>query len=147
MIVFLVVGLVLVGSGLWFKNYDEKLKNRCTEPITATVDGYHTDTSRSSDGTYSTYYFPVFKYTYDGVEYTTQSNYGSGEYMYSEGDEVALMINPDNAKEIYDSSNRSNVVVNVLIGIGLSIILFILVVLFGVYLLRRKKRELEDTFN
>lgn len=56
MMIFLIVGVVLVCSGLWFKNYDKGVKERCTESVQAIVDGYQSSSSRHSDGTYSTSY-------------------------------------------------------------------------------------------
>ena len=37
MMIFLIVGVVLVCSGLLFKNYDKGVKERCTESIQAVV--------------------------------------------------------------------------------------------------------------
>lgn len=147
MIVFLIVDVVFVCSGLWFKNYDEGMKDRCTEYVQAIVDDYKSSSSRNNDGTYSISYFPVFSYTFDGVEYTKQSNYGSGEPKYSKGDVVEIKVNPNDATEFFNPSDRSDIVYNVLIGVGMSLILIIVMVLFGVYLICQRKKELEDRFN
>lgn len=147
MIVFLIVGVVFVCSGLWFKNYDEGMKDRCTESVQAIVDDYKSSSSRNNDGTYSICYFPVFSYTFDGMEYTKQSNYGSGEHKYSKGDVVEIKVNPNDATEFFNPSDRSDIVYNVLIGVGMFLILIIVVVLFGVYLIGQRKKELEDRFN
>ena len=147
MVVFLIVGVVFVCSGLWFKNYDEGMKDRCTESVQAIVDDYKSSSSRHNDGTYSMSYFPVFRYTFDGMEYTKQSNYGSGEPKYSKGDVVEIKVNPNDATEFFNPSDRSDIVYNVLIGVGMSLILIIVMVLFGVYLICQRKKELEDRFN
>lgn len=147
MMVFLIVGVVFVCSGLWFKNYDKELKDRCTESVQAIVDDYQSSSFRHNDGTYSTSYFPVFRYTFDGVEYTKQSNYGSGEPKYSKGDVVEIKVNPDDATEFFDPSDRSDIVYNVLIGVGMFLILIIVAVSFGVYLINQRRKELEDRFN
>ena len=147
MMVFLIVGIILVCSGLWFKNYDKGVKERCTESVQAVVDGYQSSSSSHSDGTSSTSYFPVFSYTYDGRDYTKQSNYGSGETKYSKGDVVEIMVNPNNATEFFNPSDRSDIVYNVLMGIGLTFILIVVVVSFGVYLINKRRKELEDRFN
>ena len=147
MMIFLIVGVVLVCSGLWFKNYDKGVKERCTESVQAVVDGYQSSSSRHSDGTYSTSYFPVFNYTYNGIDYTKQSNYGSGEPKYSKGDVVEIKVNPNDATEFFNPSDRSDIVYNVLMGIGLSFILIVVVVSFGVYLINKRRKELEDRFN
>ena len=147
MMIFLIVGVILVCSGLWFKNYDKGVKERCTESVQAVVDGYQPSSSRHSDGTYSTSYFPVFNYTYDGIDYTKQSNYGSGEPKYSKGDVVEIRVNPNDATEFFNPSDRADIVYNVLMGIGLSFILIVVVVSFGVYLINKRRKELEDRFN
>lgn len=147
MLVFLIVGVVFVCSGLWFKNYDKGMKKRCTEYIHAIVDDYKLSYSRHNDGTYSMSYFPVFSYTFDGMEYTKQSNYGSGEPKYSKGDVVEIRVNPNDATEFFDPSDRSDIVYNVLIGVGMFLILIIVVVSFGVYLINKRRKELEDRFN
>lgn len=147
MIVFLIVGVVFVCSGLWFKNYDEGMKDRCTEYVQAIVDDYKSSSSRNNDGTYSISYFPVFSYTFDGMKYTKQSNYGSGEPKYSKGDVVEIKVNPNDATEFFDPSDRSDIVYNVLIGVGMFLILIIVVVSFGVYLINQRRKELEDRFN
>lgn len=147
MIVFLIVGVVFVYSGLWFKNYDEGMKDRCTESVQAIVDDYKSSSSRHNDGTYSMSYFPVFRYTFDGIEYTKQSNYGSGEPKYSKGDVVEIKVNPNDATEFFNPSDRSDIVYNVLMWIGLSFILIVVVVSFGVYLINKRRKELEDRFN
>lgn len=147
MLVFLIVGVVFVCSGLWFKNYDKGMKDRCTESVQAIVDDYKLSSSRHNDGTYSMSYFPVFSYTFDGIEYTKQSNYGSGEPKYSKGDVVEIRVNPNDATEFFDPSDRSDIVYNVLIGVGMFIIFIIVVVSFGVYLIGQRRKELEDRFN
>lgn len=147
MVVFLIVGVVFVCSGLWFKNYDEGMKDRCTESVQAIVDDYQSSSSRHNDGTYSMGYFPVFRYTFDGMEYTKQSNYGSGEPKYSKGDVVEIKVNPNNATEFFDPSDRSDIVYNVLICVGMFLILIIVVVSFGTYLINQRRKELEDRFN
>lgn len=147
MVVFLIVGVVFVCSGLWFKNYDKGMKERCTESVQAIVDGYKSSSSRHNDGTYSMSYFPVFSYTFNGMEYTKQSNYGSGDPKYSKGDVVEIRVNPNDATEFFDPSDRSDIVYNVLIGVGMFIIFIIVVVSFGVYLIGQRRKELEDRFN
>lgn len=147
MVVFLIVGVVFVCSGLWLKNYDKGMKERCTESVQAIVDGYKSSSSRHNDGTYSMSYFPVFSYTFDGMEYTKQSNYGSGEPKYSKGDVVEIKVNPTDATEFFDPSDRSDIVYNVLIGVGMFLILIIVVVSFCVYLINKRRKELEDRFN
>ena len=147
MLVFLIVGVVFVCSGLWFKNYGKGMKERCTESVQAIVDDYKSSSSRHNDGTYSISYFPVFRYIFDGMEYTKQSNYGSGEPKYSKGDAVEIKVNPNDATEFFDPSDRSDIVYNVLIGVGMFLILIIVVVSFGVYLIGQRRKELEDRFN
>ena len=144
---FFIVGVVFVCSGLWFKNYDKGMKDRCTESVQAVVTDYKSSSSRHNDGTYSISYFPVFSYTFDGVEYTKQSNYGSGEPKYSKGDVVGIRVNPNDATEFFNPSDRSDIIYNVLMGIGLSFILIVVVVSFGVYLINKRRKELEDRFN
>lgn len=147
MLVFLIVGVVFVCSGLWFKNYDKGMKDRCTESVQAIVDDYKLSSSRHNDGTYSMSYFPVFSYTFDGMEYAKQSNYGSGEPKYSKGDVVEIKVNPTDATEFFDPSDRSDIVYNVLIGVGMFLILIIVVVSFCVYLINQRRKELEGRFN
>lgn len=147
MIVFFIVGVVFVCSGLWLKNYDKGMKDRCTESVQAVVADYKSSSSSHNDGTYSMSYFPVFSYTFDGVEYTKQSNYGSGEPKYSKGDVVEIKVNPNDATEFFDPSDRSDIVYNVLISVGMFLILIIVVVLFGTYLINQRRKELEDRFN
>lgn len=147
MVVFLIVSVVFVCSGLWFKNYDKGMKERCTESVQAIVDDYKSSSSRDNDGTYSTSYFPVFNYTYNGIDYTKRSNYGSGEPEYSKGDIVEIKVNPGDATEFFNPSDRSDIVYNVLIGVGMFLILIIVAVSFGVYLINQRRKELEDRFN
>lgn len=141
MVVFLIVGVVFVCSGFWFKNYDKGMKERCTESVQAIVDDYKSSSSRHNDGTYSMSYFPVFSYTFDGMEYTKQSNYGSGEPKYSKGDVVEIRVNPNDATEFFDPSDRSDIVYNVLICVGMFLILIIVVVSFCVYLINQEGRN------
>lgn len=141
----LLISLCCIGSGLWtFKDHNTKLKN-CTEQVTAVVTENIVTKSKKRVGTGNSStkrrhyrkvknYTPVFKFEYDGKDYSVKgrkTEYSSTFYV---GEKVELKINPSDPSEYYqvnDNSYSHSGKVFMIMGMGLLI--------FGIFMIIKFK--------
>ena len=97
-------------------------KESCTEPVTATVVRMerrisHTTTGKRHRRTTTTNYAPVFKYEYNGREYTYTSSVATHPPQFKEGEQVTIRVNPANPNEIYYEPSGGTVFMTVVFRI------------------------------
>ncbi|MDE6025440.1 MAG: DUF3592 domain-containing protein [Lachnospiraceae bacterium] len=125
--------MMLLGINL-FVNSIVKMR-KCTETVTAVVvDEVITHSERKdADGyhTVSDYHKPVFRYDYNGREYTVISEEGSDPPRYNIGDYTELKIDPSNPEYYYEPSSNITFILGTIFGtLGLVGTTIFLVVIF-----------------
>ena len=101
----LLIGLAFIAVSA---HMHKKTRHNCTAQADAEVTGYETKTDTLFDerrvGTNThlpvTMYYPVFKYTVKGVEYTASGKRGRGSMKWKEGARLPIQYNPQDPKEI-----------------------------------------------
>lgn len=119
-LVFGSIGLLLLGLGAWFGVKANDFSNRAVKAV-GTVERMVERQSRSDDkmSTYITY-APVIRYQFDGKEHTFTSPVSSSDPEYEVGDEVELLVDPENPRDAsIDSFMGTWFVTALLSGMGL----------------------------
>lgn len=94
-IIVMIFGVIASIIGIVFLVIYSVKKTNCTLEVTALVVYLDKDTS-FDDGTYSESYAPVFYYEVDGNDFMETYNLYSNPSQYEVGDQVDLLVNPDN---------------------------------------------------
>lgn len=97
-----IFGMVFFLFGAFMLNsYGDK--KSCTEPVDARVVRLveHKSSSTGRHKRRSVTYAPVFKYEYNGTEYTYESTVGTYPAEFSSGEHVTVWVNPSDPKKIY----------------------------------------------
>ena len=123
------IGLCILGIlfciAAWciYYTYAKKLR-ACTASVRAEIIDMVVETSREGMnlGYYRESYYPVFRYTYNHVEYTTQSNLGYSKGKETIGDIGELLINPDNPEQIFRNSRTWKHLFYLFLLVGLGIL-------------------------
>ncbi len=104
--IFTFIGILFLCIGIGLFISDKNDSQACTEKVTAVVTDIRSQESsqRDSDGyvSYTTTYSPVFQFTYNGKQYTVNSNLYSNPCNYSVGQRTEIYCNPDNPTKIYE---------------------------------------------
>ena len=109
-LIFFVVGAV-IGA------VENKKKKRCTEEVAAVVIENRTVRSTSGNHGHSVTYSPVFRYTYNGKEYETQTGYSSSPAVFSVGEKTTLFVDPDSPSSIYCPRLKVGKILSIVFGI------------------------------
>lgn len=94
-------------------------KSSCTEQVIAEVVKMveHRSTGTGRHKMSGTTYAPVFKYEYDGKEYSYISNVAANPPEYSAGERVTIWVNPNNPNKIYYKPGGTSVLLSVVFRI------------------------------
>lgn len=95
---FLGIGLIFFVVGIGIGIHDRNMKKRCSEEATAVVIENKTS---FSDGDSSPTYSPVFRYTFNGTEYTQDTGYSSDPPVFEVGDKTEIFVDPSDPHKIY----------------------------------------------
>ena len=137
LVVMLFVGGVFAGIGFVIRSGINKAKEVCTVEVSAKV----IDMKRGSGDDTST---PVYRYEYNGQQYTYSSSIYTNMPKYHTGDEVDIMISPDDPSVVYvpgDTNTRMFSLVFIVIG---SVMIVMGVVVFAVIAAAAKKNRSEE---
>lgn len=94
--VFLVlVGLCGLGIIVNYVQDDYKFTQQAFRIPATVIDIVELESVNEDEGTRSTGYFPVFKYSYQGAEHTHQSKVNFGQGNYKIGETVNVFMNPE----------------------------------------------------
>ena len=78
----------------------EERKAACVTVTTATVQEIKEVRTRNVDE-YNYSWYPIYQYYVNGEMIVQQSEFGSGQDTFQQGQQVTLYYNPDNPKEIF----------------------------------------------
>lgn len=109
-LIFFIVGAVLGAV-------ENNKKKRCTEEVAAVVIENRTVRSTSRNHGQSITYSPVFRYTYNGTDYETQTGYSSSPAVFSVGEKTTLFVDPDSPKTIYCPKLKIGKILSVIFSI------------------------------
>lgn len=107
--------------------YSKKLK-LCTTCVKAEIIDMAVETSRVMDSYYRQSYYPIFRYTYNNVEYTAQSNLGYTKGREAIGDIEELFINPNNPEQIFRNKSTWKHLFYLFLLVGLGILAIAVVI-------------------
>ncbi|MBR6253282.1 MAG: hypothetical protein IKR04_05565 [Clostridia bacterium] len=129
-LLFFVPATILLACGLFRLFRVLIYKDKCTEKVSATI----TDFKYIEYMRFSYYKSPIYKYTYDGVEYNVKSKmcYLEKSDDKNKGHLVYLMINPNKPSQIYDCTSKY------VADTAFYIVFAIIVSFFGFYILFNK---------
>lgn len=96
-VVVLGIAAVFIGIGILLGRIPDLAYKNCTEEVQAIV----TDNVKKDD-TYS----PEFTFEYNGKKYTVVSNASTNPPMFSEGEEVNILIDPENPERIHPPMDK-----------------------------------------
>ncbi len=115
----LILGVVLVGAGIFTYFRGNELAKVCTEKTTATVVSMREefDTSSNTEGMRYIYY-PIVEYQVNGNSIRKELGSGSNPPAYSVNDTVEILYNPNKAEEFIVAGENQNIVWIILTGIG-----------------------------
>jgi len=126
-------GILFIAFGSLFFAFQAGEAKRCTQEATATLVEYAEETSKDSDGHYSTSYFPIVSYKAGGKTITTQDNSGSGAQPYEIGEKIAIKYDPDNPESFLIVGDNSAVKAGLIgVVIGVALIIFELLMKLGI---------------
>lgn len=106
----LLVGLMLIGFGVFWLVDNAAQNKRCSEEVTGTVVRIEQQQVRSR-----TEHRPVFQYEYNGQSYTFAGYFERTNY-YNVGQKVKLRINPNDTTDAYISERSSWHLFAIMIG-------------------------------
>ncbi len=121
LIVCLIVGLIFIVIGcliFYFQKQDEKI---CTDKVDGVVVELvaRKSTSTRKNHHSSTTYAPVYEYDYKGHHYRVQSSISSSPASFSVGEQVEIMVDPDDPSHIYVPADKaSRLICIIFAGIG-----------------------------
>lgn len=115
----LILGIVLVGAGIFTYFRGNELARVCTEKSTATVVNMREefDTSTNTEGMRYLYY-PIIEYQASGATVKGELGSGSNPPAYSINDKVEILYNPSKTSEFIVAGENQNIVWIILTGLG-----------------------------
>lgn len=100
-IVLVLVGLVFAGVGGFLIWRGKNLEKVCTVQVGGIVSDNFLSV-KYKKGRRRESYYPIFKYSVGGIEYTQQSSFGTGRSpKFAIGQSVKVFYNPSNPKQYY----------------------------------------------
>lgn len=123
-LIFAAVGGVVIGGYIGEKN-------RCTFETKGQVVELKAYTTASGKSRHRTTYHPIYAYEYNGQSYTHTDRVGSNPPSYSVGEEVRIMVNPDDPTEIYLPDSKAGWFVGgafAAIGFAVMLVSFIILI-------------------
>lgn len=97
--IFMVLGSIMLSVVVYITYSNYQFSKRAI-PVRGIVLEYNSYYSTDSDGGGSTMFTPTFEYSYNGRKYTYTSNTSSSSKEYNEGDEVEVLVDPDDPDSV-----------------------------------------------
>lgn len=127
----LIIGIILIGVGVFTYFRSNELARVCTERTTATVVSMREDFESSTDTDGMRYvYYPIVEYQANGTTIKGELSSGSNPPAYSVNDTVEILYNPNKTSEFIVAGENQNITWIIFSGLGVifigaSIFLFI----------------------
>lgn len=131
------VGLFFTGFGLYLIRENRQLSSRCTAEVPGVV-----AEMQESYGNSGTLYSPVFEYSFNGMDFRQESNIASSPPKFSAGEEVTVMVNPDDPYEyIVQGYTEKSTMAKVFIILGLVMTAFFLLIAYHFHRINKDEEE------
>ncbi len=115
----LLIGVVLIGVGIFTYFRNNELAKVCTEKTTATVVSMREDYEFATDSEGARYvYYPVIEYQAGGSTVRGEITNGSNPPIYSVNDTIEIFYNPNKTSEFIVVGENQSIFWIVLCGIG-----------------------------
>lgn len=98
-LIFMSLGILMLAFGFYFF-YDNYQFAKRAVPVVGHVVDYDSYYSTDDDGGGSTMYTPIYEYTYQGNKKTHASSVSSSGRDFDIGEEVEILVDPDDPNEI-----------------------------------------------
>ena len=102
--IFTFVSLIVIVMGVCLNINNKKLKERCTDTVTASVVENIIENTRKEIE--NSYYRPVFDFTYNGNHYRVKSNTSQKPALFELGEKTELKVNPSDPNEFYVPADK-----------------------------------------
>ena len=103
-LIFIILGIVFFGNGIFITMNRSHLSKVCTESITATVTSCNKRTTRSSKGRKNTRYITYVSFSADGNKYTFQLPEKTSDHTV--GSSYEIKYNPNDPNECLDPKDK-----------------------------------------
>jgi tetrahydromethanopterin S-methyltransferase subunit G len=113
-LIFMSIGMVLLVVAGYFV-YDHQQFEKTAVTVTGTVVDFHSYVS-NNDNSSTTMYSPIFEYEYEGKKYTHVSTSGSNVKEYDVGEQLDILVNPENPADVLVNSFMEKWFVPALLG-------------------------------
>lgn len=127
----IILGLILIGVGVFFYFRSGDLAKKCTEKATATVVDMREDFDTTGQEVRYMYY-PIVEYEVNGQKITKELSSGENTPAYRINEKIDILYNPNNTEEFIVAGENQNITWIILGGIG---VLFLVI---GVFLAIKK---------
>lgn len=145
--IFAFVGLCFLAFSIIMTIIPKNQEKKCTEEVTAVVVDMNEmrSTHKSGKRHYTTTtYAPVYRYEYNGEEYTKKSNLSSSNPKFSLGDKVKIMLDPNDPTNFYaPDDNTMSVLSTIFLIVGGALMLVSIIV--TVLILKNKTNKMHTT--
>lgn len=119
-IIPIILGVVLIGAGVFMYFRANELARVCTEKATATVVNMREDFTSDADTDDIRYiYYPVIEYQANGTTIRSELSSGSNPPAYSVNDTLQILYNPNKTSEFIVAGENQSIVWIVLGGLGI----------------------------
>ena len=126
-LIFIIIGIVAIGLGIFIMISGNRLAKVCTEETTGTVVGILREDETDSEGYTSVTYSPQIEYKVGEQLVTAKGNSSSNASDYTIGEQIQIMYNPNNIEEYMIKGDRSS-----LLGGIIWIVLGTIILLVGI---------------
>ena len=104
-----IIGIILIGIGVFLYFKSNELAKNCTAEATATVVDMREDFETSADtGDFRYIYYPVVSYEVNGRVIEKELGSGSNTPDYRINDKIAILYNPNNVEEFIVANENHN---------------------------------------
>lgn len=117
--VALLIGVALIGAGIFTYFRNNELARVCTEKTTATVVGMREEFEASADTEGTRYvYYPVVEYQANGSTVKGEIPNPSNPPLYSVNDKIDIFYNPNKTSEFMVAGENQSIFWIILTGLG-----------------------------
>jgi len=114
-----IIGVILLGAGVFFYFRSGELVKNCTERATATVVDMREDIDTSSSSEMRYLYFPIIEYETTERTVTKEIDSGYNTPVYRINEKIEILYNPNNVEEFIVAGENQNIVWMILGGLGI----------------------------
>lgn len=104
-----IIGVILIGVGVFMYFRAGQLTKVCTEGTTATVVSMREDMTSDADSGMRYLYYPIIEYVVGDRTMTKELGSGSNPPAYSINDKVEILYNPSNVEEFIVKGENQNI--------------------------------------